>query len=278
MRLLRSLPAILLGISLPLAAHAFELGNDWGSLCQYIPCSAGGGGAFGLSGYVFSKIVLAMESLFVAAAGLALFFSAARMTLQSSDEGAVSESRQAFLYAIGGATVVGFARWIVMAFAPSETGGSLVNTNIIATAAGNIVTYVRLALATGLLANIVIQAFRLIASQGQEEQTNKAKTRLIASFIGVGIVMLANVVMVAVNPELGSSSMIAEEIAGIGNFLITLFGFLAVVAIMVAGFMLVLSVDDGVKEKAKNIIKTSIIALVVVTVAYALVNEFITLA
>ncbi len=275
--LLRLLPAVILGLMLPASAAAYELEPSWNVLCAYIPCSTWGGGAFGASGYVFSKVVLAMEGVFVAAAGLALFFAAARMTAQSHDEGAVSESRQAFIHAIAGAGVVGFARWLVMAFSPVETGSALVNTEYISQATINIITYARLILSTLLLANIVVQAFRLITSQGADDQTDKAKNRLLASFIGVGFVLLANVVMVAVNPELGNVSQIGIEIVGIANFLITLFGFGCVIVIALAGFTLALAADDGLKDKAKNMIKTAIIGVIILLVSYALVNEFIAL-
>ncbi len=272
---LRILPAVLLGLLLPHPASAYQLADSWNVLCGFIPCSSGGGGALGLNGYIYSKVIVAMESIFVAVVGTTLFLSAARMTLQSSDETAVSESRMAFIYAIGGAVVVGFASLIVQAFAPSATGTALVNTGLLIEGVNNIIIYIRLVLGTLVLVNIVVQAFRLIASHGEDEQFEKAKTYLIAGIVGAGIVMLANAVMISVNPEIGGPTDLAIEMAGIANYIITLFGFGCVLVLIGAGAFLALSTNDGGKEKAKNMVLTAIVGLLAVLISFALVNAFI---
>lgn len=278
MRFLTAAISGLLFALIPQNAWAFELGNEWrGPICNIIPCSGNGGGAAGLSGYVTERIVTFMEVGFIAAILLVLFFAAMNMVIYGHDESAVKDGRMAFVYCIAGAAVTSLARWFVMAFSPSETGQRLVNQAIVDQSITNLLIMFRLVLATALLGNIVAQAMRLISSQGDDDQRGKAQKRLIASFVGAGFVMLANALIVAVNPTMGSSSDIADQIVGIANYLVTILGFASVVAIIAAGILLIVSVDEKLKDKAKSLIKTSVVALIAVLTAYALVTAFISL-
>lgn len=261
---------------LPSIAHAFYIDpSSVMMLCDIVPCNASGGGAAGLSFYVLDRIVAALEIGIIAAAIICLFIAAAQMTAFSSQENTVTESRTSYIYIIIGLAIIGLARWFVTAFSPVDTGSALVNTDIVEAGIGNIVIYFKLIISVTLTANIVLQAFRLITSQGQQEQVDKAKKRLIAGFIGAGIIMLANVIVVSVLPGFASSGAIAIEIAGIANYILAILGFLSVLAIVAAGLLLVVSVDESLKEKAKSIIKTSIVGLIVVLTSYALVTAFI---
>ncbi len=272
-----SLPILLaLAALIPTRALALQIPGDWTILCGVVPCTgAGGGGAAGLSAYIFETFVNAIELGFVAAAVLVLFFATVSMVMFSGDENVVKEGRTAFIYTIAGAAVVSLARWFALAFSPTEVGGALVNQGVTDTAVDIIVTFFKLLLSVILTVNIVIQAMRLISSQGEQDQVDKARKRLLAGFIGVAIVLLANTLIVNVTPTLGNSSNIAREISGVANYLVTILGFAAVVAIIVAGIMLVVSADESLKDKAKTLIKTAIVALVVVLVSYALVTAFI---
>lgn len=277
---LRRIPLALAGLLslLPATAHAFSISSEWaGVLCGLIPCSQGGGGAAGLSNYVLTRIVTAMEIGFVAATVLALLFSTANMVINSADEGAVTAGRSTFIHAMVGAAVVGLSRWLVIAFSPVNTGAQLVNQTVFDDAVLKIVTFMRLILAVALTLNITIQAIRLVASQGEQEVVERARKRLLAGFVGVVFVLIANVIVVSINPTLGQPTGLAVEIAGIANYLITLLGFGAVLCILIAGVMLIISVDEGLRDKAKSLVKGAIVALIVALVAYAFVTAFITL-
>lgn len=261
---------------LPFSAHAFQIDpTSIASLCGIIPCSGAGGGAEGLSAYLLSRSITVLEVGIIAAAVISLFAAAVQMVAFSSEENVVTESRTSFIYIITGLAIIGLARWFAMAFAPVATGAALVNAGVVESGISNIVTYFKLIIAVTLLVNIVLQAFRLITSQGQQESVEKAKKRFIAGFIGAGIIMLANVVVVGAMPGFGGSTLIGLEIAGIANYMLVILGVMSVLAIVVAGVLLMVSIDEGLKEKAKMIVKTSIVALIVVLTSYALVTAFI---
>lgn len=261
---------------LPTSAHALFIDSaSVMMLCGIVPCNGPGGGAAGMSFYLLDKIVTSFEIGIIAVTIVCIFIAAFQMAAFSSQENTVTESRTSYIYIITGLAIVGLARWFVTAFAPVETGYMLVNVATVENAAYNVVTYFKLIIAVTLMVNIVIQAFRLITSQGQQEQVDKAKKRFIAGFIGAGIIMLANVIVVSVAPGFGSSGAIAVEIAGMANYLLMILGSLSAVAIIAAGVLLVVSADESLKDKAKNIIKTSVIGLIVVLTSYALVTAFI---
>ena len=278
----------LAGLVLP-TAHAYEIGAESVNvLCNFLPCNAAGGGATRLSMYVFERIVLAFQIGIIAVAIISLFISAVKMTAFSSEESTVKEAKTSYVYIITGLAIIGLAKFFVNAFSPGTvavgeygeytgTQGALVNLGIAEMGVSNVVFYFKSIIALSLMVNIVVQAFRLITSQGQEEQTNKAKGRLIGGFIGAGIIMLANVITVSVAPSTSGATGIGIQIAGMANYLLMILGFMSVIAIVVAGIMLVVSFDESMKDKAKNIVKTSVVGLIIVLTSYALVNAFITI-
>ncbi len=263
---------------LPTTALAYSLGTGWtGPICAFLPCTQMGGGSSGLASYVLTRVISALQVGFVAIAALVLFFAAINMVLFPHEDEVVKEGRSAFIYTLTGGAFVAMAQWAAQAFAPLSTGANLVNASFIDTAINNVLTMARLLLAILLTVNIVVQAFRLITSQGEQDQAEKARKRMIASFIGVGFVMTANVIAVSVLPGASGAIGLAEQIAGIANYLLTIVGFAAVVDIIIAGVLLIFSVDEGLKDKAKTAVKIGVIGLLAVVVAYALVAGFINL-
>jgi hypothetical protein len=56
---------------------------------------------------------------------------------------------------------------------------------------------------------------------------------------------------------------------------VTILGFFALLGFIFAGILLLLSVTESMKERAKSIMKTSAIALIVVVLSYAFIYAFI---
>ncbi len=271
--------ASILGLAalMPSTAWAFDITP---------PDGGGGGGAEGLAAYV-AQIIPVLQILFVGLATLMLVMYAGRMVIFSSQESTKSEAKMAYLYLIVGGVIVAAAGWVAQALTPgiAGVGGEVIQRSYIETPIQNAILYMKMVLAAGLMANIVIQAVRLINSDGDQAKVDRAKKRLINSFIGVGLVLIANSIVLSSNPStLGDSSMsagsadlnyIVSEIVGLSNFLITLIGAGVVIAIIIAGVLLVFSVNESLKEKVKHIILTSIFILVVLLISYALINFFL---
>ena len=250
---------------------------------QIIPCAlpglpcVGGGGAEGLNQYIMEKIVPLMEVGFIGVAVVMLFTYAATFVFWSTEESSVTEAKTAYIYAITGASIVGLADITVRSFAPSYVGANIVNIPLINSGIQNVILYFKLILATAVTSNIVIQAFRLITAQSQD-QTEKARKRILTGFVGVAIMLMTDAIMRTVSPEYGAQSVgIAIELVGVANFLLVILGVLFVAAIVVAGMMLILSADESLKDKAKSVVKTSVISLIIVMTSFIIVNTFLSL-
>lgn len=57
--------------------------------------------------------------------------------------------------------------------------------------------------------------------------------------------------------------------------MLTLLGFLAAIALIVAGIMLIISIDESLRDKAKSIVIGTLITLVVVFCCYTLIIIFV---
>ena len=85
------------------------------------------------------------------------------------------------------------------------------------------------------------------------------------------MVMLAQPILSAVTPG-AFNNEINNNIVGIANFLATIFGVGAVLAFIVAGIMLVVSINETVKDRAKTLMFTAVVAIIIVISSLALVT------
>lgn len=221
-----------------------------------------------LSLYINATIVAGARYAFVGTLIAAIVYYGLRRLFMPDSESALNETRQSFEYAFVGAVLILGAELIASSFV---TGG-------VADAAGvnsvflTMVIFMKAIISVALLTNITIQGFRMIVAS-EDGETAKARKRFLHGCFGAAIVLVAAPI---VSTLVGANHAIAlTELKGIANYIITIFGFLAVVAIIVSGIWLVISVEDSMKERAKKLIIASVVALILVICAAALVNFFI---
>ena len=266
---------------LPGVAHAFTLPSGWETpICGTAGC-IGPHNIVQFEAYIRDRIVTAMSVAFIGITAVMLFVYAVTLITESENESSVTQIRSGYAYAITGGALVALANYLVLAFSPNDNlTGTIFTTEPLCTGFGQVLDYFKLSLAIALLVNIVIQAI-LLMSAPSEEVAGRAKKQLLFGFVGVAVVLLANAIVGAVDREntlscFGSpSGTIIQEIVGVANFLLSIFGLLVVVALIVAGGTLVISIDETLKDKAKLIIKTTIIALAVILAAFIIVNTFL---
>lgn len=282
--LLRTLIGTLTWTLLPTLAAAENCIEVPAAFCSLFPMGCQGGGCLSGTGaefvdtYLSTTGLLTLQICFVAVmVGMLFYYSSTLITKSlSGNESAISESKTAFTYAIAGSAVASFSVLIVGAFNVG-LGGNIPNYDILDIIFGNIYTFFKVMLGIALTVNIVLQAFRLITSQGSDELTGRARKRLISGFLGVGVVLLANAFIVSVSPEgLGRTpNATIMQIAGVVNFLLTLVGAMTLGALLIAGLLLIISVDEGLKDTAKKIIRTSLFTLFLILLSFVILNFFI---
>lgn len=259
------------------SAQAFSLDlRGIVALCgDSLPCAGlWGGGAAGAAVYIAGKLVWALKIVFLAAALLMAFLSAVSLVLSPMDETVVKESRTSFTYIIVGAAFVIVSDLISQTFVAGS--GLLVNpVPFIGGVQGRIIPFILGVTGILLVVNVVVQAMRIITSQGEQAQIDKARKRLIAGFVGVAFIILSGHITGAADPGTGGVNQITDQIIGIAQFMLFLLGGGALITMIVSGIVLVFSVEEGLKDKAKNIIKVSVVAIVAVVCAHPILALFI---
>jgi hypothetical protein len=120
---------------------------------------------------------------------------------------------------------------------------------------------------------VVIQGIRMVITRGEEGDFEKARKLLLLNILGVIIMMLAYFIVHTVSDV--APGLLVEEMAGLARFVLTLIGFLAVVALIIAGIFLVVSVDESRKDRAKTIVIGTLITLGLVLACYTLIITFV---
>jgi hypothetical protein len=239
----------------------------------FIPC--GSGGAVGASAYIWGSLFPAARILFIATAILMFTQYGLKLLFDPDSADTVSSTKLAYGYGIIACAIVGIATFIVEAVGQSARA-TLVNDAPIYAGIGNIVLYMRLIVATLVTLFILIQGIRLIVKQGSEEEFKNAQTQFIHAIMGIAVILLANILVSAFMPGSGSVTL-AAEIVGIINFVLTMLGVLAVITIIIAGILLVISVDESLKDRAKKAITVAVVGLIVAILSYIIVRFFINL-
>jgi hypothetical protein len=236
-----------------------------------LPCI--GGGAEGLGAFVEDSVIPYLVILFVGMAFWAFFYYAYRLVTESREnENTVKEAKGGYEQLIYACAIVGIAAILVSTFG-REAAGTLVNPDPLTGALAEAALWFRILVGCALTAIMVSQGFLIIISS-EDGEIDKHRKRLINAVIGVGIILLANSIVAALQPG-SNSGILADEVRGIANYLLVIFIVLAVLAVIIAGAFLLFSIDEGLKDKAKAIIKTAVISAIIVLCSYLIVFYFI---
>ncbi len=238
----------------------------------YLPC--GTGGSAGVGSYLQDVVFPTVRIVFVAGALGNFFYYAFRLLFQANDDEATKTAKGGYEQAIYACAYMSLASFFVEAFG-SSARTTLVNPEPLQTAMGNVTLYIKLIIGTMVTVVIVISAFRLVLMQDDSEK-EKTKKRLMHAFLGVAAITMANVLVESFLPETGAGVLNAE-IVGMANFLLEIFGALAVLWFIAAGIVLVVSVGDDQTDRAKKGMFTAVIAFAVVMSSYVLLNFFLAL-
>lgn len=270
-----TLVAVLLGLLVPVieSAHAVAVVapetlvvNPCGD--SGLPCHAGGATG-NADAYVRNVVFGGTQNIFNAFYGVLFAMMVVygfKLVVSSRNDSAISEAMTAYAQAFAGAVLVTGASIIASSFTNTAT---VVNTTPIETGVvDNVIDFFFGIVGVCLSLNIVIQGVRLIVAIN-EGNVDTARRNLIQSAVGGVAVMIAGAVFDFIRP--GTPNPIGEQVVGISNFLATLFGTLAVMGFIVAGLMLVISVDEGLKDKARRLMIGSALAVAIVVMANGII-------
>ncbi|PIR49475.1 hypothetical protein COU79_04665 [Candidatus Peregrinibacteria bacterium CG10_big_fil_rev_8_21_14_0_10_54_7] len=216
-------------------------------------------GPKGARSVIFGGLLIAM-----------LIFYGIKLLVGSHNESTVSEVKMAYAHALAGSIIVGGAFLFSDTF--TSPTGNLVDEAPFNTVILNVIVFFKALLATVVLLNIVIQGIRLIVAF-EDGDIDKARKRLLHGMIGAAFVILASTIVDAFYVTKTTAPVIAEAF-GIARFALTIFGAIAVIGLIVSGIMLIVSVEESLKERAKKLVITCVVALAVIITAFGITTLF----
>jgi Type IV secretion system pilin len=265
MHLARLLP--LLALLLPSAAHAQVNPCPLGAI---IPC--GVGGAAGLQLFIGTEIIPEFKLAFAGVMLIFFVYYAIRLILESGEESTTSEIKNAYGQAMTGAVFVSVAGLFV-AGVGNDASQTLINSDVggpIYTIFETIIIYGKYLMGTLVIIFIAFQGVRLVLLHGQESEVEKQKERFFHGLVGVAVVLLASAMVNAVTGS--NAGILGAEGKAAANLGLEIFGFLVVMSFIVSGAMLVFSVNEDLKDRAKKAMFGSVIGMIVVFAAYMIVT------
>lgn len=237
--------------------------------CFALYCPSNTTGAGTLCVFIEAHILSQGLIAFYGIAGAAIFYYAVRMIVESYNESAYSTATQSFVFVFFGFCVIA----ISMAFANSfyftiNPGGNLGN------GLNSIIDFIIQAAAGVFVLIVVIAGLGMITTQGDQAAFDKWTKVLRNNCMGVVLMMIAFFIMHAVTDI--NAGLIVLQMWGLAMFLLTIIGFVCIIALIIAGILLIVSIDESLRDRAKNIIIGTLIALVVVIICYTMILTFLT--
>ncbi len=271
----------------------FPLNNvkEYGDL----PDPVGTSGTLGAENLV-DKIAKNLKYIIGVVAIALVTFAGFRMVAEGNNEQTLTDQRTGLLYGILGLALIGIA--LPLADILNFQNGSPFSSsyeiservNIFKNETAIIITFIKYILGAIAVLFIVISGSQLIVAIQDEGAIDNTKKKLLASVIGLVIVMMSGNLIDNIlykvdldeaakqsgyNPGIDPNSAIAE-IVGLTNLLITFIGPLLVIVFIGSGIFYVISFqDEGRMDSAKKWMKNAFIGLIIVYGAFAIVSTFI---
>lgn len=220
-------------------------------------------------------------------------YAGAMMVLRGQDESEMTKQKSLMTYAIIGMAIIGVAG-AVTELLSVENGGLLNPDEAKERAVGFrvevnlIITFIKYILGSLAVLYIVTTGLGLVMGGTDESTVTNAKQKMVASTIGLLLVIFSTTFIdrvfyvldlnsdeSGVIPTIDKEQGIAELVA-ITNIVVTFVGPVMILMLVTGGIMYIISAgDDGQTDKAKKLIFNAIIGIVVIYGAFAIVATFI---
>ncbi len=230
-------------------------------------CFAANDGTALLSAFIKAHIIDQAMIAFSGVAGAAIFYYAVRMIVDAYNEKAFTDVSNSFMYAIMGLIVIGLAGAFTNSFFGTISPGLLIP------GINSVISFMIRAAEGAFTLMVVIAGLRMITTEGDEGAFDKWKKVLIGNCIGAMVMLVANFIVIGVATR--DAGVIVAELVGIGLFMLTIIGFACVVALIIAGVLLIISIDESLRDRAKRIIIGTLISLIFVVATYSLIVIFV---
>ncbi len=237
-------------------------------------CFAGPGATY-LSNLVQFGLLPELMAAFWGLAALAVFYYAVRMVLEAHKEEAGKDMTNAFVFALAGFAIIACASAFATAFGVgglSVDAVTDVTPGILEAGIKSVADFIIKMSAGVFVLMVVITGLKMIATQGESGNFDKDRKVLVANCLGVVLMLTAYFIIHAVADI--NSGLLITEMKGLALWMLTIIGFVCVVALIIAGILLIVSIDESLKDRAKRIVIGTLISLLIVIACYTLIIVF----
>lgn len=234
-------------------------------------CFAGAGATY-LVRLVQFSILPEIMTAFWGISYAAVFYYAVRMVLEAHKDEAGKDLTNSFIYVLVGFAIIACAGAFATAFGLGGLSNDAVTdvTPLTLDVGIKSIADFIIKMSSGIfILIIVLTGLRMIASQGEEANFDKWRKVLVANCLGVVMMMTAYFTIHAIADV--NSEILINEMRGLILYMLTLIGFIAVAALIIAGIMLIVSVEESLKDRAKRIVIGTLISLLIVIACYTLI-------
>jgi len=200
-------------------------------------------------------------------------------------EDVITKYRQNFLWLFIGFVIIMTAENIANIFNPEEAkANALIDFKAANDQIRQVTNYIKWLIGSVIVLFITVSGVRLVLARGNQEKITKQKNHLIYSGIGMLVLLLAtnivNAIYVFGNPDeivAANSTVAITELGSIIRLLLVFLGPVTIIFTISAGFMYLTAFENEDRaKKARKMITAGVTGIVLVYMAYALVNTFMT--
>lgn len=261
---------------------------------------AGEGGIIGVTRMIIGGVAVLM-----------IIISALQMLFSDGEEGKIQKAKNGIYYGIVGLGLISVAGEVTKILSLSDEGIKAAYQTDSLTCAKTIlndtntlqcraklfnrsvqigITFIKYIIGAFAIFEIIVSSFHLVGMGGEPEKLADDKKKLLWGIVGLALVIFSDTFVGkvfyklnfnapigpdGVKPALDPSAGVAQ-IVGFTNFIISIVGPLAILALIGGGVMYMLAGGDETKiQQAKRIIFAALIGIVVIYGAFALVSTVI---
>lgn len=260
------------------------LGNDWKKVTEkkgvIIKPPEGASPVEAIRFVFFERILPQFKYIFAFVAILVWAVYLLIMVNNAGSESIITEQKKNLLWGVAGFIVISLAVELGNVFAPTRGNAQIIDQPGAQFVLQKVISYIQLLLTPLAIGAIFYAGFLFITSHGNDEQIKKARISFLWGFFGVTIAMVAEPFINTVfypgpDAHVGQAEQqnFAKQLTDFLRFALTFLGVLAMASFVIAGAYYVTSFgDDGRQKKAKTIIGASILGIIIILSAYALVS------
>lgn len=240
-----------------------------------LPCFAAAGATYlrnTFLPFILNEALIAFWGISAAA----VFYYAVRTVIDAHKDEATKELGTSLIHVITGFAIIACASAFATAFGVgilSTDPTTDVNPGILDPSIKSVADFIIKMSAGIFILMVVIAGLGMIASQGESSNFDKWRKVLISNCVGVVMMLTAYFVIHAVADV--NSGLLITEMRGLILWMLTLIGYICVVALIIAGIFLIVSVDESMRDRAKRIVIGTLISLIIVILSYALIIVFL---